>query len=77
MANVVGVKFKDAGKMYYFNPGNIKVKMGDHVIVETARGIEFGTVTLEETTISDSTLVALCLVESSARTPTSRRGSWA
>ncbi|MBQ6496680.1 MAG: stage 0 sporulation family protein [Firmicutes bacterium] len=58
MANVVGVKFKDAGKMYYFNPGNIKVKMGDHVIVETARGIEFGTVTLEETTISDSTLVA-------------------
>jgi len=58
MANVVGIKFKDAGKMYYFSSGNIKVKAGDHVIVETARGIEFGKVTLEETTVSDASLVA-------------------
>lgn len=58
MANVVGVKFKDAGKMYYFSPGNVKVKAGDHVIVETARGIEFGTVTMGETTVNDSSLVA-------------------
>ena len=58
MANVVGVKFKDAGKMYYFSPGDVKAKAGDNVIVETARGIEFGTVTMGETTVSDSTLVA-------------------
>lgn len=58
MANVVGIKFKDAGKMYYFSSGNIKVKAGDHAIVETARGIEFGKVTLEETTVSDASLVA-------------------
>ncbi|MDO4869765.1 MAG: stage 0 sporulation family protein [Bacillota bacterium] len=58
MAKVVGIKFKDAGKMYYFSPGNIKVNAGENVIVETARGIEFGKVTMEETEVSDSTLVA-------------------
>ena len=58
MAKVVGVKFKEAGKMYYFSPGNVKVKLGDSVIVETARGLEFGKVTLEETEVSDSSLVA-------------------
>ena len=42
MAKVVGVKFKDAGKLYYFSPAKIDVKMGDNVIVETARGLEFG-----------------------------------
>ncbi|MBR0127129.1 MAG: stage 0 sporulation family protein [Firmicutes bacterium] len=58
MAKVVGVKFKEAGKMYYFSPGNVKVKLGDSVIVETARGLEFCKVTLEETEVSDSSLVA-------------------
>ena len=37
MAKVVGVKFKDAGKLYYFSPAKIDVKMGDNVIVETAQ----------------------------------------
>lgn len=41
MIKVVGIKFKDAGKLYYFSPGDINVKMGDCVIVETARGLEF------------------------------------
>ena len=40
MAKVVGVRFRNVGKIYYFNPKNYKVKPGDHVIVETARGVE-------------------------------------
>ncbi|AVX19235.1 Cell fate regulator YaaT, PSP1 superfamily (controls sporulation, competence, biofilm development) [Carboxydocella sporoproducens DSM 16521] len=42
MVKVVGVRFKEAGKIYYFDPGPWEVKAGDHVIVETARGIEYG-----------------------------------
>lgn len=42
MTNVVGVRFRIAGKIYYFDPGNLSLKKNDHVIVETARGIEFG-----------------------------------
>ena len=44
MVKVVGVRFRTAGKIYYFNPDRYKIKKGDHVIVETARGIEYGTV---------------------------------
>lgn len=58
MANIVGVKFKDAGKLYYFSPGKLHVNVGDNVIVETARGLEFGKVTLGETVVKDSELVA-------------------
>ena len=42
MKTVIGVKFKDAGKMYYFDPGAFEIKEGDGVIVETARGTEYG-----------------------------------
>ncbi|MDR1136373.1 MAG: stage 0 sporulation family protein [Clostridiales Family XIII bacterium] len=44
MVKVVGVCFKRAGKVYYFEPGDLEFKCGDKVIVETARGMEFGTV---------------------------------
>lgn len=44
MIKVVGVRFRTAGKIYYFDPKNFKLKNDSHVIVETARGIEFGTV---------------------------------
>ena len=44
MTKVIGVRFRTAGKIYYFAPGKHSVKRGDHVIVETARGIEYGTV---------------------------------
>lgn len=44
MIKVVGVRFRTAGKIYYFDPKNLKLKNDSHVIVETARGIEFGTV---------------------------------
>lgn len=44
MVKVIGVRFRTAGKIYFFDPLNFEVKRDDHVIVETARGIEFGTV---------------------------------
>ncbi len=44
MTKVIGVRFRTAGKVYYFDPLQFEIKRGDHVIVETARGIEFGTV---------------------------------
>lgn len=44
MIKVVGVRFRTAGKIYYFNPQNLPIKKSDHVIVETARGVEYGTV---------------------------------
>ena len=46
MIKVIGVRFRKAGKVYYFDPAQMEIKMGDHVIVETARGIEFGEVVL-------------------------------
>ena len=46
MTKVVGIRFRNVGKIYYFNPKEYKMKIGDHVIVETARGIEFGRVVL-------------------------------
>lgn len=44
MVKVIGVRFRTAGKIYFFNPGEFEIRQGDHVIVETARGIEYGTV---------------------------------
>lgn len=45
MVKIVGVRFRNAGKVYYFDPKTYKINVGDHVIVETARGVEYGTVT--------------------------------
>ena len=44
MIKIVGVRFRKAGKIYYFDPAGMEIETGKHVIVETARGIEFGTV---------------------------------
>lgn len=44
MVTVVGVRFRKAGKIYFFAPGALEIKAGDHVIVETARGVEYGDV---------------------------------
>ena len=44
MIKVIGVRFRTAGKIYFFDPGRLNIRKGDHVIVETARGIEYGTV---------------------------------
>ncbi len=56
MIDIVGVKFKIGGKMYYFNPRNLKINIGDHVIVETARGLEFGEVVVGRRSISKSSV---------------------
>ena len=48
MIKVIGVRFRNAGKIYYFSPGNMDIKTGDHVIVETARGIEYGYVATKD-----------------------------
>ena len=42
MEKVIGVRFRNAGKVYYFSPGKLNIPKGKHVIVETARGIEYG-----------------------------------
>lgn len=47
MIQVIGVRFKKVGKIYYFDPNNIDVRVDDSVIVETARGVEFGKVVIE------------------------------
>ena len=57
MAKVVGVRFRTVGKIYYFNPKNYKVKPGDHVIVETARGVEYGKVVLAPKDVVDDQVV--------------------
>lgn len=53
MTKVVGVRFRQAGKIYFFAPGKLEVKKGEKVIVETARGVEFGTVVSEIKDIPD------------------------
>ncbi|NLD11594.1 MAG: stage 0 sporulation family protein, partial [Clostridiales bacterium] len=53
MVKVVGVRFKNTGKVYYFDPEDLDIKTGEGVIVETARGMEYGTVTLDITEIKD------------------------
>ena len=44
MTKVIGVRFRTAGKIYFFAPGKLDIKRGDNVIVETARGVEYGRV---------------------------------
>lgn len=57
MTKVVGVRFRNAGKIYYFDPGELEVHLGDHVIVETARGIEYGKVLLAPREVADDAVV--------------------
>lgn len=54
---VVGVRFKPAGKIYYFDPDNIELALDDGVIVETARGMEFGNVVIPPRDVDDSEVV--------------------
>lgn len=57
MVTVVGVRFKKAGKIYYFDPDNIEIKLDDNVIVETARGIEFGNIVVAPKQVKDEEIV--------------------
>ena len=58
MVEVIGVRFRTNGKIYFFNPEKHKVEVGDHVIVETARGVEYGTVVLSRRKVKESEKIA-------------------
>lgn len=57
MKNIIGVRFKKLGKIYFFNPKNIKVKKGDNVIVETAQGEEYGEVMIPNRIVEDDKIL--------------------
>ena len=57
MTKVIGVRFRTAGKVYFFDPGDKNIKCGDHVIVETARGIEYGYVVLGTREVEEGKVV--------------------
>ena len=57
MVKVVGVRFRSAGKIYYFDPAECDMKVGTHVIVETARGVEYGTVMIAPREVADDKVV--------------------
>lgn len=57
MIKIIGVRFRNAGKIYYFDPKKLPIKKGDHVIVETARGIEYGSVVADTREVTDDQVV--------------------
>ncbi len=56
MACIIGVRFREAGKVYYFDPNGADLQKGNHVIVETVRGVECGEVVMSNKTIADKDL---------------------
>ena len=60
MVKVVGVRFRNAGKIYYFGPGKLDIHAGMHVIVETARGVEYGYVVVGNRDVEDDRDYQLC-----------------
>ncbi|MCR5015647.1 MAG: stage 0 sporulation family protein [Ruminococcus sp.] len=56
MKEIVGIRFKSVGKIYYFSPGNIKANVGDRAIVETVRGVECGEVVIANRQIEDNAI---------------------
>ena len=57
MVTIIGVRFRNAGKIYYFDPGDKKIPRGTSVIVETARGFEMGTVIVPNKEVEDESVV--------------------
>ncbi len=57
MIEVAGIRFKRVGKIYYFDPSDLVLKAGDRVIVETSRGIEYGTVVIAKKSVTDDEIV--------------------
>ncbi|WP_075580808.1 MULTISPECIES: PSP1 domain-containing protein [Acidaminococcus] len=58
MVTIVGIRFKRAGKIYYFSPGEYDLAKGDHAIVETARGIEYGEVVIPRQEVEEGKIVS-------------------
>ncbi|MFA9378538.1 MAG: stage 0 sporulation family protein [Lachnotalea sp.] len=57
MIKIIGVRFRSAGKIYFFDPKDFNINVGDHVIVETARGIEYGSVVIGQRDVEDSKVI--------------------
>lgn len=57
MYNVVGIRFKKAGKIYYFDPNEMDIQKGDFVIVETVRGVEYGKVVIAPKQVDENDVV--------------------
>lgn len=57
MVKVVGIRFRNAGKIYYFGPGDLELRAGMHAIVETARGVEIGTVITNPREVSEESVI--------------------
>lgn len=57
MYDVVGVRFKKAGKIYYFDPGDLSIQKDDFVIVETVRGVEYGKVVIAPKQVDEHDVV--------------------
>ena len=57
MIKVIGVRFRTAGKIYFFDPLEFEIKRGDHVIVETARGVEYGTVVCDPKEVEEDQVI--------------------
>ena len=56
MITIIGVRFRKTGKIYYFSPGTLEINKGDHVIVETARGVEYGSVVLGRREVTEESV---------------------
>ena len=57
MVKVIGVRFRKAGKIYFFDPANLEIEKGSNVIVETARGIEYGNVVIGNRVVEDDKII--------------------
>lgn len=57
MIEIIGVRFKKAGKLYYFDPDGMQMEEGSHAIVETVRGVEYGTVIKSNTLVDESEVI--------------------
>ena len=58
MVKVIGVKFRNSGRVYYFDPGDLDIQVGQGVVVETARGVEYGDVTMGVTEVEEDKVVS-------------------
>ena len=58
MVKVIGVKFRNSGRVYYFDPGELDIQAGQGVVVETARGVEYGDVTMGVTEVEENAVVS-------------------
>ena len=57
MIEVIGVRFRPAGKIYFFDPVDLEIETGEHVIVETARGMEYGLVVLGKRLVEEERVI--------------------